>query len=584
MDKVLTETKKKFTLSRKQVEYLIPVLHFLATFLIERSRFIFSRNWSYVNEIARADVISDKAELVITYIISKIFAGIIIFLLWKMIFGVVNGRIPKSCVILFGVIYLIGLVVGWFFFPDMFSLAIDNYTTYSQSIRFLPTYWQSIYTGGLYAGFMMIVPHPFAIFAFQWLAFVAVVAYIYCKVDGWLAGSGAKYLVLLFFVLPETYDLVFDAYRNNYYAMLCMFYFAYLFFAARKGEKKDHIAEMIVITVLSAFIMVWRSEGILIGAAGMLYLCLFAYKLHWKRLLSLGVVFICSFCLLSSLQDIGAKKYYGEDYMIINTTDVLYGIFNDPNANLSYEGAEEDLAAIEAVVPVQVLKEAGMTGYRNYNFTMGRPNFNQSLADDETAAAYMAAYYRIISKNVAGYLNIQANVFFQALQIDAKHIAYDYQGEKISNLEYFDYYRWKIGRSELKDTFYTEVWEVNEIRILVNSIFAWMMQMWRELWNNTGINVILHAVAIIADILIVCVEFIKWIVEKKGKHFGNFMLFTVLIGEFAAVLLFMPVGRRAYMFPMLYSSYLLIFLYVGEKIKASKQVQIKSENGENDGK
>lgn len=33
--------------------------------------------------------------------------------------------------------------------------------------------------------------------------------------------------------------------------------------------------------------------------------------------------------------------------------------------------AEEDLAANEAVVPVQVLKEAGMTGYRNYNFTMG---------------------------------------------------------------------------------------------------------------------------------------------------------------------------------------------------------------------
>jgi len=580
----LTETKKKFTLSRKQLEYLIPIVHFLTTFFIERSRFVFSRNWNYVNEIARADVISDQAELVITYIISKVFAGILIFLLWKMIFGVVNGKIPKSCVILFGAIYLIGLVVGVFIFPDMFSLAIDNYTTYSMSIRFLPTYWQSIYTGALYAGFMMIFPHPFAIFAFQWMAFVAVVAYIYCKVDGWLAGSGAKYLVLILFVLPETYDCVFDAYRNNYYAMLCLFYFTYLFFAARKGEKKDSIVEMIVITVLSAFIMVWRSEGILIGAAGMLYLCLFAYKLHWKRLLSLAVAFVCSFCLLSGLQEIGAKKYYGQDYMIINTTDVLYGILNNPNANLSYEGAEEDLAAIEAVVPLQVLKEAGMTGYRNYNFTMGRPNFNQSLADDETAAAYMAAYYRIISNNVTDYLNIQINNFFSALQIGGKHTTYTYQGEKITDLENFDYYRWKIGHSELKSTFYTEVWEVSEFRIFVKSVLAWMIQVWKELWTNTGINVFLHALVLIGDVLILGVEFIRWCSEKRSRHFGYVMLFTVLLGQFAAVLLFMPSSRAAYMFPMLYSSYLLIFLYFYEKIKESKQVQIKSENGENDGK
>lgn len=576
MEKTLTEKKGKFCLDKKALEYIIPIIHFLLTFILERKCFVFSGNWDFVNEIPRNDYISDTAEMVIVYILSKICAAIIIILLWKLIFGVINRRITKSIVILFGVIYLLGLIVGLFLYPTYFSLSIDNFTNYAMAIRFLPTYWQSVYTGVVYGGCMMIIPHPFGIFAFQWMAFVAVVAYVYAGVERLFSGKNVKYLTLLLFLLPETYYMVFDAYRNNYYAMLCLFYFAYLIFTLRDREKQCKTGEMVAISLLSAFLMVWRSEGILIGAGGMLIL-LFAYKADRKKAASLLLVCIGAFLVLNAIQGIGAKKYYGQDYMIVNTTDVLCSIFNDPNANLTYEGAEEDLAAIEAVVPVQVLKEAGMTGYRNYNWTSGRPNFNQTLADDETADRYMSAYYRIIFNNVQGYLNVQINSFFGAMQIDARHITYSYTGENLTNLEAFDYYRWQLGNNDFRDTFRTIDWESNKVRQFMYSVESWFITVWRELWSSTGINVLLHSCAIIADVVLLVVELIQFFIYKEKKSMEYIIYFLVLLGETAAIVLFMPVGRAAYLYPVLYVSYFVIYFYILEHTGKKKEVDISTD-------
>lgn len=547
---------------------MIPAIHFLLTFWLEKSLFIFENNFEFAIEVARAEVVSDKAESIIVYVLSKLCAALIIVLFWKMIFGMAKKKISPSTSILFGVIFMVGLVIGIFYYPSNFSLAIDNYVNYAMAIRFIPTYWQFIFTGAVYAGSMMVVPHPIGIFVFQWMAFVGVVGYIYTKVEVWLKGSSIKYATLAFFLLPETYYIIFDAYRNNYYTMLCMFYFAYLFFTARREEKKNSLVEMLVIAVVSAFLMVWRSEGILIGAIGLLYLFFFAYKLNWKRVLAIVATLVCSFMILSSLQDIGAKKYYGEDYMIVNTTEVLRGIFNNPNAVAS----EEDIAAIEAIVPIQVLKERGLDGYRNYNWTMGRLDFNQSLADDETASAYMAAYYRIILNNMTDFLNVQANNFFAAMQINAMHIVYSYMGGTYTELEPFVYYRWEIGQAELYDIYLTEQWMESDFRNFFNSVFTWCMQVWREFWVNTGLSGQMHALALMADIVILCVELINLFTKRTGKSLGFAMIFLVLIGEFAAVVLFMPVGRSAYLYPMLYSSYMLIFLYVMDKIMDKKNM------------
>lgn len=564
MKKAVLNKYPKRQLVMKILEYALPAIHFILTFFLERKLFVFSGNFDFVNEIARNDYISDKAEMVIVYILSKLVAAIIIWLIWKFIFNVIKGRIDKKPVILFGIIFLIGAVMGLFYTPAMTSAPIDDYTTYSMAIRFLPTYWQSIYTGVAYAASMMLFPHPFGLFLIKWLAFTATVGYIYIGMEKTFVGKNYKYAALIFFFLPESYSIVFEFYRNNYYAILCLFYFAYLVFTLRNKEKAFKMTEMIAMAILSGFIMVWRSEGILFGIGGMLIL-LVAYRIKWKKMLVLIAVFVCSFLLTSSIQDIGSKKYYGEDYMIVNTADVLCSIFNNPSANLSYEGVEDDLLAIESVVPVQVLKEEGLTGYRNYNWTCGRPNFNQSLADDEAAANYMSAYYNIIYNNLATYLDVQTTNFFAALDIDARRTVYGYSGEKVTFLENFEYTRWQVGLEEVKDTFLTEKWEVNFIRMQGLILVYRIIMAVRDLWVATGLTSIMHSGFLIASVLIFIVEASKALIYKEKKSWEYFVYFTVLIGELAALFLFMPVARAAYFYPVLYVSYFLIFFYFAER-------------------
>lgn len=544
------------------IETVFPILHFLLTFIWERTLFDFSRNNSLKSlclTIERNNYMSDFTEILMVYILSKFFAGLMIMLLWKLIFYILKRKICRPKFFLFGIIFLVGVILGFIFFPSTFALEVDNYANYYAAINFLPTYWHSLYTGGIYAGCMMVIPHPFSIFLFQWLFFVIVIAYMYSKIEQRFERKRYKYLALAFFILPETYYIVFNAYRNNFYTILCLFYLTYILFASH--DKHYKLREIIAISILSAFIMIYRSEGILIGLGGMLYLFLFVYKVHWKKIILVGTIFIISFVGIRSLHNIGSKKYYGQDYMIINTTNVLYSILNNPQANLSYEGAEEDLANIEAVIPVEVLKEYGMAGYRNYNWTCGRKDFNQTLVDDETASKYMFSYYSIILHNITDYLNVQTNLFFGALGINVQHTTYSYTGNSHVELQQFVYDSWQKGSAKLRETPFTKQWENNEIRIFIYSIISWLLTIWRELWTNTGINTILHSAILMLDILILFYEIIKMFSDKGKYHLRFIILFLIVVAELFAILMFMPEGRPAYLYPMLYTSYLLIFMY-----------------------
>lgn len=545
------------------IETVFPILHFLLTFIWERILFNFSGNNSLKSlalTIERNNYVSGFAEYFIVYTISKLFAGLLIFFLWKFIFRIIKGEIPKSKLLLFGFIFMVGFIIRLFSFPPSATIVSDNYTNYLAAIHFCPTYWHSIYTGVIYSGCMMVIPHPFSIYVFQWLFYVLVIAYIYSKVEYIFKDTRYKYFVLAFFVLPETYDIISYPHRNNFYTIIVLYYFTYILFSLY--EKNYRYKEIITLTVLSAFVMVYRSEGILIGLGGMLFLFVFVYKIPWKKLLLFGTIFVASFACFYGLQNIGSIKYYGQDYMIINTTNVLYSILNNPQADFSYEGAKEDLANIEAVVPVEVLKEYGADGYRNYNWTCGRKDFNQTLVDDDTASKYMHSYYSIILHNITDYLNVQTNLFFGALGINVQHTTYSYTGDSPMELQHFVYDLWQKGSAAMRETPFTEWWENNKIRIFIYSVISWILTVWKELWVNTGINSILHSAMLIIDILIIAYELIKMFMDRKKEHLKIIFLFLIVVAELLAIFMFMPAGFALYLYPMLYTSYLLIFMYI----------------------
>lgn len=546
------------------VETLIPVLHFILTFFFERILFVFSNNWDVFVEVPRKTSVSNLTENVIVYCLSKMWALVIIYLIWKLIFAIVNKKIPRDITVLFLLIYVVGAFVNLLNYPSLVS--IDNYATYSYAIRFLPSYWHSIFTGALYAGSMMVLPHPFSIFLFRLLAFDATVAYIYCKLRKVYHGSNLCFLALLFLVLPETLNILANPYRTHDYVTLCLFYFAYIFFET-KEESGDKFRKLLIISVLSGFVMVWRSEGIILGLGGLCFSLLNAYKLNKKRILALLLVFAGAFACFSKAQGIGSEKYFGQDYMMMNTLHPLYSILNNPNANFSYAGASEDLEALGAVTPVEFLKQYGDTaGYRNYNYSVrGHVDFNQSGVDDETAARYMRAYFRIILHNLNDYLNVQINFFFGSLGIGSRHAVYSYTDEEKTELAPFVYNFWQKGHEDIMGTFLSESWAQNTTRIYLNAIVENLKTTWRELWTGTGLNVLLHTCAVISIVVFMCVEFILACTQRTRRHIGWFIFWATNFGELCSIALFMPGSFPLYTYPILYPAYLLLCFYLADK-------------------
>ena len=544
--------------------YFISGLHILLTFLIERFNFYFSwDNITFRTAIPIDNFISDKAEMALTYIVSKLIAIILILLFWRLVFSIIDKNIDLDILKIFGGIFVCGLVIGLFLYPTDFGIEIDNYATLAQSIRFLPTYWHSIYTGALYAGIIMAFGHPFFIFVVQWALYVVAIAGIYCLVSRMTNGSYIKYFSLLFFIIPDNYEIIFDAYRNNWYTILCLLYFTYVLRAV--FSQQIGLKEKIYFAIASGFLMVWRSEGIFIGIGGIILL-LVRLKSTKKQIVSIIVIMAGSFVLFSSIQKIGDSKYYAGDYKIINTINVLNDIFNDPYANLTYDGATNDLANIEAVVPVQIIKETGINGYRNYNYTQGRDDSNQSMAGAAASKSYMKSYYRIVAHNLKDYISVQLSCIFSCLEFNITPKIYTYTGGEYTSLITAENSQKELGIQDLKSTFLTEKWENNQVREKIASTIEGFFSVVKVIMSYTKLMILVRIMTILGIFRGIIVDIKNAIVIRDYKNIDTLMISLVIGAEILAIIMFMPEGRLYYLYPMLYTSYLLIYYRAAKEI------------------
>lgn len=552
---------------------IIPLCHFLLSFLWEKRIFIYGDYG--VPLVRNENVISIEAEHCIVNILSRVFCLVFICVFWRIVFYVIKEKPARQDIVVLGSILLMGLFFGLMLYPGIIGIGIDNYTNFYSARRFQPTYWQSIYTGAYYGGCLMFIPHPSSLFIVQWSLFWAAVCYIYIGIGKIYPHKIYKYIVLVIFLFPESYYLAFNPYRNNYFAVLLLFYIAFIYLLFKNKNKFALIDKIIVFSLITALIMVWRSEGILLGLAGLLIYIVGLFRLsHQKqKIVLLLVVSFVTFFVLNHIQSLGAKKYYGKDYMILNTTNVLCSIFNDPNANLSYEGAIDDLNAIEAVVPKEVLREGGMRGYRDYNWTEGRLDFNQSLATDEESSAYMSAYYRIILHNVKTYLSVQLNSFLSALYMRPAFTVYSYNSLPQVKLKSFVYDIWQQGAKEVSETWNTKAWENNMFRLTVGSRINLFCFYWRAFVFGSGIGQIFD----LAFIGLLAVLFVLELLSamKKRRFVSSIpfcVAFLAVLGELAAIILFMPEGRPEYLYPVKYASFFLFFLFCIESYKGKEKV------------
>lgn len=546
---------------RGRKRYLFPLIHFLLSFWYERRIFLFEQDIDFVLPIPRNNIISDAAERVMGYAISKLFAAVLILFLWHLIFWVIRNWSVKKNVrffLAFFAVSLIGVLIIW---PFPFLASADNYITYSFARRFWPEYWHNAYSGFLYAAALMVAPSPVFISVYQLIFGFFVLGYLYNRiVDSPVLKGRGKYFVFLIFILPGTYTLFTDSYRTEQYAMLCMF--AVTMTAMDIVDRRKRGTCFLVCNILlCGFISVWRTEGIILGFLLFLVQLLFVYR--YKPLKS-ALLFLCLLLAFGAFllpQKLGDIKYYGKDYSFINSFPSLRNILASADANLSYEGVEEDLAALEAVTPVELIRYYGMDGYRRYNYANGRPDINQSLAEDETASAYLKAYYRILWHNLPIYAQTQVSALLKAIMVIPEEYIVNSDQIPVHDLPPWTLKAWEQGYDDFVGTGYVTDWSNNvEVHqrsyVFARNLMVRVTGVLRKIYFYSLILILIP----LFEIFLFFNEGIR-LVRKKRNLFGLAGIAFLLLGQAVAIVLVMPAGFTIYLHTYYYCSFILCLIY-----------------------
>ena len=531
---------------------ILPLLHFLASFVWERFVLIPKDRASVAFSIPMNSYFSDTFEECMSYAISKIMAGIIIFVLWGILFAVIDKKIKKETVIVFSLILAAATFVTVIKWPDVFEAGGDNYIPYSYAIRLMPEYWHSIYLSCLYTASFMVFPHAVSINLLLMISFVLTLGYIYNRILESPVFANVKWIrFLLFavFVFRDTYTVMTNPERAEYNVSFTLLFIAIVLFDMLE-KKKRKLTEYLLLMSFASFLAVFRSEGIIIAIPLFLIMSVYVYRPKISKLALVFAGLFIALLLFKIPPKVGEIKYYGSDYSIINSFNSLYNVFNSEDANLDYEGSEEDLAAIEEITPVEVIKEFASDGYRRYNYANGRIDINQSMAGKEKSDAYSKAYKNIIKHNIPIYLFTQYRMFMQAIKASQKPYLLDYHGEG-TNLEGFGSELWETGRVDIQAVPGVFRWQRIGIRNFFSKIITGIQKNYFDFVTKTKIYTAFLILEFIIG-LVVIVHGIAGLIKKNWKPVSTGLVSLVLTGYVAALALVMPVGANMYFHAYIY--------------------------------
>ena len=541
-------------------KYAFPLLHFLLSFLYERSILIFGLDRDIILSVPRNFVISDTGERILGYVLSKLFALIMIFFLWNLLFWVIRAWRTRKNLRFFLFFFLLGCAGLLLLWPEPFAASQDNFITYSYAIRFWPEYWHSAYTSCIYAAMLMVVPHPVFLTIFQWFFAIFILGYLYNRIlDSPVLKGRGRFGVLLVFLMPGVYTLFTNPYRTELYALLCMFLVSKTAMDI-VDQKQREIPDLLSDLLLCSFVGVWRTEGIILGVLLFALQIVFVYGYRRLRAIICFLCMLLAFGAFSVPQKLGDKKYYGKDYSFINSFPTLRNILASPDANLSYEGALEDLAAIEAVTPVEILRRYGMDGYRRYNYANGRGDINQSLADDGTAAAYMSAYYRMVAHNLPIYARTQLFMLLKSIMLKPEeYVVYD-STTPVNDLDPWKLASWDIGEEDFYAVEGVAVWKDTVLHRISSELADALGEKISGFLQKTYFYSLLLICFPLYEIYLFLAEGFRFL-KKKCSRFGLAGIAFILLGQAAAICLVMPAGTLVYLHAYYYCSFILCLIY-----------------------
>lgn len=523
------------------LRYIITVLHFAATFLWG-NRVFENIGVNPAGSFPLSDFISDRFEQVMAFVITELFAFIFIAFIWKLIFHIFLHFRPSF--LFFILLFAAGTVVLASVWPYVWSTSEDNYITYASAVRLTPDYWHCAYSSFVYGASMLVFPVDFMILLIQWGFFVFAVAYLYYRIDR-VAGR-FKYVSLIFFLFPSAFRVMRDSYRIYQYLIAALIFATIVLFDLMEKKERSLPAQL-GLAAFGAFLAVWRSEGIIWASALFLIYLVFGPRRSPKKVWGMIFAYLVLFVMILAPQKIGMIKYYGNDYQIVNSMNRLRTMFNAPDLDLEYEGAAEDVAAIDAVVPHEYIKEYGLIAYLSCNSGIrGSRDINQSGVSAQVSKEYSRGYYGIILHNLDVYARLSVDVVTRAyLAREIYYKPYEFEYEH-HDLPQWSFEAWDIGKQELLDNHHTAKWKEVTDRLGYGPKLI-------EGWNRYEDWVDSHRVrfwvfALLCTLLLLF--FLGGIISFAGRgdyvklSFGLFA--AALLAEFAALILVMPAYADVY--------------------------------------
>lgn len=548
---------------RKYWWLMVALIQFAASFFYTRT--IFIKDYTGLDLTVLDDSITADYEHLLSVFTARIIALALMCAFWYFIELLVQRHFGKQFVIAFVVVFIYGLIQVAAGYPQMIFEQGDSLLTYHFATRNMPFYWHSMWTSSVMAAELMMLPHPIAILLIQMITFSGTLAYIFDSLGQVCSRKWVKWLTLVLLLYPDATRVMMSPYRNSTYTVLALWLVTMVVFGILKKSLNVTVLKGFGIIFILAFLAVWRSEGIVLAAG--LFLIIFGVA-GWKNARTFFVwclMFICAFKLVSYPQSLGNEKYYKNDYLIINTTPTLRTLFNDKNANLTYDGAVNDIAAIDAICPHEFLAAEGMMGYRTSNYTRGN-NINQTAASDEERSAYLKAFGRLVLNNPKAYLKTQANYYLFAMGIHMSFPVDEYTGEgvKLSEEAYDNYFT-------LAENSKAALYGWGNTQNFVNSSFRSALEKATDsfngllniIWVKTHLYVLIKLGTFVFLLVKAIIAFLSWIKNKKGFELIFAGLSVVLFGAMFMIALLAPGGGPEYYYPILYLMYFMVLVGIG---------------------
>ena len=563
-------TKK---LSIKSIRYIITIIHALLT-VIWQGKVFKSVGINPSGTIPLNRVITHKTEIALAYLVTEAIALLLVFLFWKLFFYIIENY--RKSYILFIILFFVGIIFLAFCWPYVFSLSEDNLITYSCAVRLSPDYWHCAYSSYIYGACLLFFPVDFMILGIQWLFLVFMTAYTFYRVDR--IAPRLKYLVFIFYLLPSFLVIMRDSYRIFQYLIIALIYAAIILFDILEAKERS-MKEAILIAALGAFLAVWRSEGIVWATAWYVIYVLFTSSAKIRLRLCKILAFLILFLLISAPQEIGMKTYYGKDYQIVNTLTKLSTLLNTKDLNLEYKGAAEDLQAIDAVIPHELIAEFGLMSYLRYNSGVkGYADINQSGVPAEDTQKYLKAYYNIALHNPKIYFTTLVNTITVSFAGEWAYANPYFDGEP-AEIPNWSYGAWDVGRNDLYSNYHTYLWNEITSKTKVGEKAQDFQDKCSQLLTGSKRLLYTFIALCVIDLWLFIRGIFAFIKKKDFASLSFGLIGAVLLAEYAALIIVVPAYGSAYFMITNYLSLALAYAALVRRvidIKKKKASQVEA--------